>query len=326
MLNKKEIIELLTIPDASSLFKEADKIRKENVGDEVHLRGLIEFSNYCKNNCLYCGLRRNNINLTRYRIDIPEIISTAKHAKDIGLKTIVLQSGEDLWFTSARMSEVIKGIKDLGLALTLSIGEKSFEEYEAYKKAGADRVLIRIETTDKKLYADNNPNMDWDNRVRCLNDLKKLGFELGSGIIIGLPNQTIESYADDILFMKEIGIDMGGVGPFIPHPDTPLKDASGGTFDMALRIMAIMRLVMPKINIPATTAMETLKPNGQIIALQSGANVIMPNITLEQYRKHYQLYQGKPLTGIEVAYDKIKTIGRTISQNSGQSKNFNKEQ
>jgi len=332
-LSKEELIAVLNDDTCmDELLQTADAIRQKYVGDEIHLRGLIEFSNFCKNNCLYCGLRRDNKKLERYRIDIPTIISLAEYAKNMGLKTVVLQSGEDMHFTAERMVEIIKGIKSLGLALTLSIGEKSTEEYEAYRKAGADRYLIRIETTDKKLYQDNDPDMSWENRVRCMNDLKSQGYELGSGCLVGLPEQTIESLADDILFFKEMNCDMIGIGPFIPHPETPLKDAKGGTLDLSLKVMALTRLILPDINIPATTAMEALAPDGQARALCGGANVIMPNITLTDYRKHYQLYPGKTTTGYTPAeslnkvINKIESLGRTVGKGCGRSKKWLKEQ
>lgn len=332
-LTKDEIVYLLNdTANSDALLKAADEVREKFVGDEIHLRGLIEFSNFCKNNCLYCGLRRDNKDIERYRIDIPTILSLAEHAKNMGLKTVVLQSGEDMHFDTQNMIEIISGIKALGLALTLSIGEKSFAEYEAYHKAGADRFLIRIETTDKKLYEENDPGMNWEERAQCMRDLKKLNFELGSGCLVGLPGQTIESLADDILFFKEMSCDMIGIGPFIPHPKTPLKDAVGGQLDLSLKVMAITRLIMPEINIPATTAMEVLAPNGQIRALQGGANVIMPNITMTDYRKHYQLYPGKTTTGyspdqsLEKVIRKIESIGRKVGQDAGMSKKWLREQ
>ena len=261
-LSKQQIIEILQDENKNEwLFSLADQLRKENVGDEVHLRGLIEFSNICKRTCKYCGLRCENKNIERYRIKPEDIISYAKRAVEKGYKTIVLQSGEDVFFSQDVMCEIIKEIKKLDVALTLSIGERSFEDYKAFKEAGADRYLIRIETTDRNLYEKMHPNMDFDNRVRCLRDLKNLGYETGTGCLVGLPEPSIESLADDILFFKEIGADMIGIGPFIPHPDTPLKDCANGNFTLALKVMALTRIMLPDINIPATTAMETLNPN-----------------------------------------------------------------
>ena len=322
--SKQDIIDILKDDSINEeLFSYADSVRKQYVGDEVHLRGLIEFSNICKCTCKYCGLRCENKNLARYRIEPDEIISYAKNAVNMGYKTIVLQSGEDKYYSTDKMCEIISKIKKLNVALTLSIGEKTYEEYKAYKEAGADRYLLRIETTDENLYKQMHPNMDFENRKRCLNYLKELNFEVGTGCLVGLPNQTIESLSNDILFFKEIKADMIGIGPFIPHPNTPLKDASKGSFTLALKVMAITRILLKDINIPATTAMETLNPNGRIIALQSGANVVMPNVTTTEYRKKYEIYPDKicinenPEQCFGCISNKIKSIGRTISTDYG---------
>lgn len=322
--SRNDIIEILK-DDLNNdwLFSLADKTREEYVGDEVHLRGLIEFSNICKRQCKYCGLRCEDKFIDRYRISKENIISYAEHAVNMGYKTIVLQSGEDEYYNTDLMCEIIAGIKKLGVALTLSIGEKTYEEYKAFKEAGADRYLIRIETTDKTLYNQMHPNMDFYNRVRCLKDLGRLGYEVGTGCLVGLPNQTIESLADDILFFKEINADMVGIGPFIPHPHTPLKDSATGSFTLALKVMALTRILLKDINIPATTAMETLNPNGRIIALQSGANVVMPNVTTTEYRAKYEIYPNKicinenPDKCKGCISAKIQSIGRTVSTSFG---------
>lgn len=323
-MNKDELIDILSDNSKNDwLFKEADRIRYENVGNEVHLRGLIEFSNICKRQCKYCGLRSANKEVERYRLLKEDIISTAKNAAKLGYKTIVLQSGEDDYYNTDKMCEIIREIKKLDTALTLSIGEKTYDEYKAFKEAGADRYLLRIETTDENLYKAMHPNASYKNRVECLYNLKKLGFETGTGCLVGLPEQTIESLANDILFFKELDADMIGIGPFIPHKETPLKNASKGDFWLALKVMALTRINMPDINIPATTAMETLNPNGRVIALQSGANVVMPNVTSTEYRAKYEIYPNKICLGdapeqcrgcIE---SKIKSIGRTISTSYG---------
>lgn len=322
--SRNDIIEILKDDSNNDwLFSLADKTREEYVGDEVHLRGLIEFSNICKRQCKYCGLRCEDKYIDRYRISKEDIISYAEHAVNMGYKTIVLQSGEDEYYNTDLMCEIIAGIKKLGVALTLSIGEKTYEEYKAFKEAGADRYLIRIETTDKTLYNQMHPNMDFDNRVRCLEDLGRLGYEVGTGCLVGLPNQTIESLADDILFFKEINADMVGIGPFIPHPHTPLKDSATGSFTLALKVMALTRILLKDINIPATTAMETLNPNGRIIALQSGANVVMPNVTTTEYRAKYEIYPNKicinenPDKCKGCISAKIQSIGRTVSTSFG---------
>ena len=322
--SKNEVIEILKDNSQNDwLFSLADKIRKENVGDEVHLRGLIEFSNICKRTCKYCGLRCENKDIDRYRIEPDDIIFYAQKAVDMGYKTIVLQSGEDEYYSRELLCKIIKGIKTLDVALTLSIGERCFDDYKAFKDSGADRYLIRIETTDKELYKKMHPRMSFENRVRCLKDLGKLGYEVGTGCLVGLPGQTIESLANDILFFKEINADMVGIGPFIAHPHTPLKDCLNGDFTLALKVMALTRILLKNINIPATTAMETLNPNGRIIALQSGANVVMPNVTTTEYRAKYEIYPNKicinenPSQCFNCVSGKIRSIGRSVSTGYG---------
>ena len=322
-LDRSSIIELLTVTPADELYRRADEVRREAVGDDVHLRGLIEFSNICRNDCMYCGIRRGNRQVQRYRMTEEELVETAKRAADLGFQTIVLQSGEDLHFDQARMCRIIEQIKRLDVALTLSVGERDYEDYKAFRDAGADRYLIRIETTDRDLYHRLNPGMSWERRHECLLMIRELGYELGSGIMVGLPGQTVESIADDLLYLKDICIDMAGIGPFIPHPETPLANESGGTLELALRTMAVMRLLMPDINIPATTAMESLHPQGRIMALQAGANVVMPNVTEGEYRRLYELYPGKICVNDTPAHCrsciglKIRSIGRTIGQGRG---------
>lgn len=321
---KKEFVDILKDDRQNEwLFSLADKVRRENVGDEVHLRGLIEFSNICHCFCKYCGLRCENKELDRYRILPDDIVKYAQKAVEMGYKTIVLQSGEDAFYTRKILCDIIKRIKEFDVALTLSIGERSFDDYKAFRDCGADRYLIRIETTDKDLYKKMHPNMSFDNRVRCLKDLRKLGFEVGTGCLVGLPEQTVESLADDVLFFKEINADMVGIGPFIAHPHTPLKDTANGNFTLALKVMALTRILLKNINIPATTAMETLNPNGRIIALQSGANVVMPNVTTTEYRAKYEIYPNKicinenPSQCFHCISGKIKSIGRTVSTGYG---------
>lgn len=323
-LTKEELVSILKDESVNDfLFKTADKVRKKFVGDEIHLRALIEFSNICRCNCKYCGLRKDNKTAQRYRLSKEEVLEFANNAKGYGYKTIVLQSGEDAYFDSEKMCEIIREIKKLGFAITLSLGEKTREEYASYKEAGADRYLLRIETTDEALYKEMHPKMSHQSRKQCLKNLKELGFEAGSGSLVGLPEQSIESLANDILFFKEIDADMIGIGPFIPSPETPLSNAKGGTFTMALKVMALTRLLLPDINIPATTAMETLMPDGRIIALQSGANVVMPNVTDIDYKKKYEIYPGKAgLNNTPEDYKKsitakIESINRTVSKGYG---------
>lgn len=323
-LNKEELVFLLRETQINDdLFVAADTVRKQFVGDAIYLRGLIEFSNICKNNCCYCGIRRDNKNVSRYRMEADDIVNLSAHAKELGFKTIVLQSGEDLYFDIQKMQDIISRIKKNGMKVTLSIGEKSFAEYKAYKEAGADRYLLRIETTDKDLYHRLDPGMQWEKRRQCLLDLRALGYEVGSGSMVGLPGQSLETIADDLLFFKELKIDMAGIGPFIPHPDTPLKDAPGKAFVLSLKVMALARLLLPDINIPATTAMEALHPQGRLLALQCGANVVMPNLNTEALRKRYDLYPGKEKaydslrSGLVDLQNKFRSIGRSISPDYG---------
>lgn len=327
-LNKNEIISFLTNNDKkinNKIFELANQIRKEYVGDEVYLRALIEFSNVCAKDCFYCGLRRSNGNIQRYNLSEDMILECVQSAVDIGYKTIVLQSGEAQNYSKERFVSLIKEIKKYDVALTLSIGEKSYEEYKAYKEAGANRYLLRIETTDKELYKQMHPNSSFENRINCLKDLKKLGYELGTGSLVGLPNQTIESLANDILFFKEIDADMIGIGPFIAHSQTPLAGFSNGDFNLALKVMALTRILMPDINIPATTAMETLHKEGQKLALKSGANVVMLNMTTENFKQQYSIYPDKKSANPHNIKENLLSIGRTIEMNRGNSLKWEKE-
>lgn len=323
-LSHSEIVEILKNETCNDyLFKAADYVRKNRVGDAVHLRALIEFTNICGQNCMYCGIRRDNSLVERYAMTPEDIFETAKRAATLGFKTVVLQSGETQTYSIETLCDIIRKIKSLDIAVTLSIGEKDEAEYRALKEAGADRYLLRIETTSYKLYREMHPEMSLSRRMACIKFLKSIGFETGTGDLIGLPNQTDEHIAEDLLFFQEVDADMVGLGPFIPNPQTPLKDEVGGTFEKALKVMALARLLLPSANIPATTAMETLNPNGRIIALQSGANVVMPNVNDTSYRSKYQLYPGKICLddGVEKCRKcveaKIRSIGRTIATTKG---------
>lgn len=329
-MNKDEIVEILTCKSADIYYKKADAIRRKYCGNIVHLRALIEFSNFCKIQCLYCGINAKNKNVKRYRLSEQDIVKSAKYAQKIGFKTIVLQSGEDDYFDVKKMCSIIEKIKELNLVITLSIGEKTKDEYRAYKDSGADRYLLRIETTDENLYKKLHPNSDFKNRLKCLYNLKELGFELGSGIMVGLPQQSIESIADDILFFKKIDVDMVGLGPFISNSETELKNFPSGSYELALRSIAATRLLMPDINVPATTAMETLLKEGRKIALQSGANVVMPNITPQNIRGNYSLYPNKQSVNaldddsLNLLREEIASIGDSISDDFGTSLHFKK--
>ena len=321
-LDKSEIISLLK-NGGNELLNAANNVRKKYLGEEIYLRALVEFSNYCYRTCYYCGLRAENKSVQRYRMTENEIVSLADKAYNRGFKTIVLQSGEDLHYSINELCKIIEKIKKNDVALTLSIGEKSFDEYKQLKSAGADRYLLRIETTNKDLYQKYHPNMSYENRLRCLEDLKSLGYEVGTGSLIGLEGQTIEMIAEDILYFKRINADMIGLGVFIPHLQTPLGQTMLGDFDLALRAVAVTRLVLPDINIPATTAMETVRENGRLMALSSGANVVMLNIADEFYKKNYNIYPQK--SGINQSLEEmltefkisIKSMGYRISNSKG---------
>ena len=249
-----------------------------------------------------------------------KIISLVENTTKSGLQTIVLQSGEDNYFSTDKLCHIIQEIKKLDVALTLSIGEKSYQEYKAYKEAGADRYLLRIETTDKNLYKKLHPNMSFENRMECLYNLKDLGYETGTGCLVGLPGQTLDSLAEDILFFKKLDADMIGIGPFIPHPDTPLGDSKvdlTANLDLSIRVMAVTRILLKDINIPATTAMETINPNGRILALNSGANVVMPNITDDIHKKEYEIYPDKNNENLDSLISKIESIGRFVAFTKG---------
>ena len=323
-LTQEELSALLADEEAEKeLAAAADRVRRAYVGDEVHLRGLIEFSSYCRQNCLYCGLRRDNKNAERYRLSPEAIVVLAKKAKAAGYPTVVMQSGEDAWFTAERLVDIVREVKTLGLTLTLSIGERTADEYRALREAGADRFLLRIETTDRELYERLDPGMSFDNRVRCLTDLKALGYEVGTGCLVGLPGQTVDSLAQDILFFREIDADMVGIGPLVPNGETPLGNEPPGDMRLVRRVVSAIRLLLPEANIPATTAMETLQPGAREIMLQSGANVMMPNVTEGEARKKYALYPGKACVAdtpehcracMEV---RIRAMGRTVGAGAG---------
>jgi len=310
--------------DAPRLYAAADAARTGGVGNAVHLRGLIEFSNLCRKDCAYCGLRRDNHAIERYRLTPDEIVETAQHAATLGYRSVVLQSGEDLWFTAERLAEIIVAIKSTtDLAITLSAGERDTDTYCRWREAGADRYLLRIETTDPQLFAALHPDDDLEERKACLYALRELGYQLGSGMMTGLPGQTAAMLARDIIWLKSLGAEMIGVGPFIPHPATPLKDAVGGTVDATLRLVAVLRLVFPHAHLPATTAMGSLHPRGRERALQAGANVVMPNVTPTSNRAKYEIYPGKICLGDDAGHcrgcitGRITALGRTVATDHG---------
>jgi biotin synthase len=299
-LTRGEIIRLLGLTreeDKQELFRAADEARRRCVGDEIFFRGIIEFSNLCERDCLYCGLRRSNRRLGRYRMKDDEIIETAKRVRDAGVGTVVLQSGEDPFFTAEKLSDLIGWIReDTGLIVTLSVGERPLDDYQVFRKAGSSRYLLKYETASPDLYRRIRPGSFLADRLLCLKTLGESGYEVGTGNMVGLPGQSLETLTDDLLLMKELDADMLGIGPFLPHPETPLAASPAGDLSMTLKVLAVPRLLTRTTNIPATTALGNLDPRGRLMALQAGANVVMPDFTPLAYRSLYEIYPGRNKT------------------------------
>ena len=307
-LTRKEYEELLEKAGnqeiRARLAQEAVRLRKLYFGAKVFTRGLIEFSNYCKNNCYYCGIRCGNPNVKRYRLSREEILDCCENGYGLGFRTFVLQGGEDPFYTDERMAEIVREIKTRypDCALTLSIGEMSYESYRILREAGADRYLLRHETADEAHYRKLHPeNMTLANRKRCLQDLKTLGYQVGAGFMVGSPGQTGAQLAEDLCFLEELQPEMVGIGPFIPHHDTPFAEAEAGSTDLTLFLLSVIRILLPKALLPATTALGTLDPKGREKGLLAGANVVMPNLSPVKNRKQYDLYDNKICTGEEAA-------------------------
>ena len=264
-------------------------------GHKVLMRGLLEFSNICCQDCLYCGLRTSNSKVQRYRLTPAEILESCQKGYQLGYRTFVLQSGEDAWYTTEVLSGIVKTIKQYlkEVAITLSIGEREHIEYQELFEAGADRFLMRHETASRALYTKLHPTMDFDKRRNCLKVLKTIGYQVGAGFMVGLPGQTSADLVEDLCFLQELQPEMVGIGPFIPHSETPLKQEKGGTVEATLVMLALTRLLIPDVLLPATTALGSLDPHGRELALQVGANVVMPIITPSTVRKAYQLYDNK---------------------------------
>jgi biotin synthase len=326
--NKSKIIKILSEDDPSALLAEADEARRNYIGDEVYLRGIIEFSNYCIQDCHYCGLGCNNNKLERYRMSDDEILAVARDILNSGIGTVVLQSGEDTFYSTQKIVSLIKRIKDeTGLVITLSTGEWPLKAFELFKEAGADRYLLKHETSDSNLYKQIKSGGDQSYRIKCLKHLKTLGFETGSGVMVGLPGQTLESLAEDIMMFRELDIDMIGIGPFIPHPDTLLAGNPAGSPELVLKMIAITRIVTRNTNIPATTALTTIDPKNRVRSLMAGANVIMPDFTPAKYRKLYEIYPGKgsspsePSEIMDGIRRDIEAAGRIIGPGPGNRRN-----
>lgn len=333
-LDREEWIRLIrgrTPKLAQYLFEKARKIRQMYYGTDVYIRGLIEFTNYCKNDCYYCGIRRSNAQAHRYRLSQEQILQCCRQGYDLGFRTFVLQGGEDGYFTEERMVRLIREIrKDYpDCAITLSIGERSYDSYLTFFNAGADRYLLRHETWDTAHYQLlHPPALSAEHRRQCLWDLKKIGYQVGTGYMVGSPFQTAENLADDMLFLEKLNPQMVGIGPFIPHHDTPFKDQPAGTLELTLYMLGLIRLLLPKVLLPATTALGTIDEKGRELGILAGANVVMPNLSPENVRKDYLLYDNKICTGSEAAEcrndleNRMHAIGYQVVSHRGDSLNM----
>lgn len=306
-LEKEQWLQLLRsdAPEIHTYAKNtAHEIARSFFENRIFIRGLIEFSNYCKNDCLYCGIRHGNRNAERYRLSPETILDCCHTGYELGFRTFVLQGGEDPYFTDERMVDIIRAIKSRypDCALTLSIGERDHRSYEAFYAAGADRYLLRHETADAKHYASLHPeNMRLETRLACLQDLREIGFQTGCGLMVGSPGQTAECLAEDFLFMQAFKPHMVGIGPFIPHHDTPFRDQAAGTLEQTLFLLSLTRIMLKNVLLPATTALATIHPEGREKGIQCGANVVMPNLSPSEVRGNYLLYDNKRSMGDEAA-------------------------
>ncbi|MDR0447719.1 MAG: [FeFe] hydrogenase H-cluster radical SAM maturase HydE [Treponema sp.] len=320
MLSDKELLHFISTEnreETEGLFKSAQKVREEHFGKTVYFRGLIEFTNYCKNDCYYCGIRRSNTRLKRYRLSREQILECCRNGKRLGLRTFVLQGGEDSWFTDERLCKIVRAVRAEfpDHAITLSIGERSRKSYEALFKAGVNRYLLRHESADDKHYrAMHPPEMKLPARKECLFALKEIGFETGAGFMTGSPFQTPQSLLADLRFLAELEPRMVGIGPFIPAANTPFENHPPGDAGLTLRILALTRLLLPRVLLPATTALGTLTKDGREQALAAGANVLMPNLTPQNVRKLYSIYDNKisnndAAESVRYLVKKIKELG-----------------
>ncbi len=312
------------MPLTADLLSQANQIRRSHVGDEVHLRGLIEISNHCRCNCLYCGLRKDNRKISRYRMTTKEILISARLAVEFGYGTVVLQAGEDPEFAPEAIATLIQQLKNLGLAVTLSLGEWDRQTYLLWKQAGADRYLMRHETANPKLYSTLKPGKKLHDRLKNLETLRELDYHIGAGFMIGLPGDYDPEHRADLALLARLQPDMVGVGPFLPNPDTPLGNFKAPTIEEALSLLAKVRLTLPSAHLPATTALETLCPQGRRWGLEAGANVIMPNLTPWRYQRHYQLYPGKaqirsPVDNHHTLVKLLEELDRPLGKGPGHS-------
>jgi biotin synthase len=333
-LTDEEFENLILCEDKETIEYLAEKAREEResiYGKEVYLRGLIEFTNYCKNDCLYCGIRRSNKNAERYRLTEEQILSCCDIGYKLGFRTFVLQGGEDAYFSDEVLVPLIKEIKNKypDCALTLSIGEREKDSYQKLFDAGADRYLLRHETADKEHYESLHPaELSFDHRMQCLWNLKEIGFQVGCGMMIGSPNQTVKHLIKDLRFLQEFKPEMVGIGPFIPHHDTPFADRETGSVDITLKLLSIIRIMLPEVLLPATTALGTADGLGREKGILAGANVVMPNLSPTDVRDKYLLYDNKICTGDEAAECircmtlRVQKVGYEVVQKRGDHISF----
>lgn len=326
------LIKNISEENSKYLFERSVETAKKYFGNSIYIRGLIEFTNYCKNDCYYCGIRASNTKADRYRLNKEEILSCCKQGYALGFRTFVLQGGEDVHFTDDIITDIVKAIRNKypDCAITLSLGERSKESYQKLFDAGANRYLLRHETADNIHYGKLHPQrLSLEKRKQCLYDLKEIGYQTGTGFMVGSPYQTAENLAEDLLFIKELSPQMVGIGPFIPHKDTPFRDMEQGSLELCLYLIGIIRLMLPNALIPATTALGTADPKGREKGILAGANVVMPNLSPVIYRKSYSLYNNKICTGEEAAEcivclkNRMKSIGYNIVTHRGDYKEIN---
>ncbi|AKL95162.1 biotin synthase BioB [Clostridium aceticum] len=335
VLTKEELVALISGLEEEGkklLFHYSLQTKIRYYGKKIYMRGLIEFSNYCKQDCLYCGLRSSNKKIERYRLSAEEILQCCKEGYRLGYRTFVLQSGEDFWYEEDQLIYIVEKIKEIyeDVAVTLSIGERSKELYQQLFKVGADRFLLRHETASKTLYEKLHPTMSFESRRATLKMLREIGYQIGAGFMVGLPDQTAEDLAEDLFFLKELNPDMIGIGPFIPHGETPLRNAVAGSLEDTLVMVALARLMVPEALLPATTALGTLDLKGREKAILAGANVVMPNLSPTKVRPLYELYENKICIDDEPAHcrdcieKRITSTGMEVDLSRGDSFQFEK--
>ena len=328
-LSSNNIEHLLTTSDPQAvdeLFAEACRVRDKVYGRKVFMRGLIEISNHCKNDCLYCGIRRSNLSVKRYRLSKEQILDCCRTGRELGFRTFVLQGGEDAWFTDDIVCDIVRDIKRQfpDCAITLSLGERGYDSFRRLREAGADRYLLRHETADATHYSYLHPaDMSFEHRMQCLRDLRSLGFQVGAGFMVGSPGQTLDTLMKDLAFIADFRPEMVGIGPFIPAADTPFENQVAGSVDMTIRLLAIIRLLHPSVLLPATSALGTMHPKGRERAIMAGANVVMPNLSPQDTRALYSIYNNKLATGSEAAESaadirlRLHAIGMEVPDDRG---------